>query len=160
MRKKLPLVLALVAIALAVALPLMAWIRQAPDPKVGTSFAAARPTLQQRFDKFDVNGNYDTGFVYCSSEPDLFGNRPKLVPMTFEGFGSELDIGRFKDIAHLVGVHPRFGQWIVIKDGIVYDPGEWSECLVCNYPCRDWVVTLVVQPVQPEEFARIACAKL
>jgi hypothetical protein len=51
--------------------------------------------------------------------------------------------------------HPRFGQWIVIKDGIVYDPGESTEYLACNYPRHDWVVALVVQPVPPEDFVRI-----
>jgi hypothetical protein len=51
--------------------------------------------------------------------------------------------------------HPRFGQWIVIKDGIIYDPGQSTEYLVCNYPRRDWVVTVVVQSVPPEDFVRI-----
>jgi hypothetical protein len=51
--------------------------------------------------------------------------------------------------------HPHFAQWIVIKDEVVYDPGEWTEYLVSTYPRRDWVVTLVAQPVPPEEYARI-----
>ena len=50
---------------------------------------------------------------------------------------------------------PQFGQWVVIKDKVILDPGEWTECLASNYPQRDWVVTLVAQPVPPEEFARI-----
>jgi hypothetical protein len=78
MRKRLPLIAALVVIALAVALPFVAWIRQAPNPKVGTSFAAVRPTLQHQFDKVDVSGNDDRCFVYCSSEPDFFGTSRKL----------------------------------------------------------------------------------
>jgi hypothetical protein len=50
---------------------------------------------------------------------------------------------------------PRFGQWIVVQDKAVHDPGEWTESPVSNYPRRDWVVTMVVQPMSPEEFARI-----
>ncbi len=50
---------------------------------------------------------------------------------------------------------PQFGQWIVIKDKVVYDPGERTEQLASGYPCCDWVVTLVAQPVPPEEFVRI-----
>jgi hypothetical protein len=51
--------------------------------------------------------------------------------------------------------HPHFGQWIVIKDEFVYDPGEWTEHSVRSYPRRDWVVTLVAQPMPSEEFVRI-----
>jgi len=51
--------------------------------------------------------------------------------------------------------HAQFGQWIVIKDKVVYDPGEWTESLMSNYPRHDWVVTMVAQPVPPEEFVRI-----
>ena len=50
---------------------------------------------------------------------------------------------------------PQFGQWIVIKDKVVHDPGEWAASDVSNYLRREWVVTLVAQPVPPEEFVRI-----
>jgi hypothetical protein len=50
---------------------------------------------------------------------------------------------------------PCFGQWIVIKDKVVHDPGESTESLVTSYPRRDWVVTMVAQPVPPEELVRI-----
>jgi hypothetical protein len=50
---------------------------------------------------------------------------------------------------------PQFGQWIVIKDKVVHDPGEWRETVLSNYSRRDWVVTLIAQPVPPEEFVRI-----
>src|SRR5688572_17209937 len=46
--------------------------------------------------------------------------------------------------------HPRFGQWIVIKDRVVHDPGQWTAFLVSDYPLRHWLVTSVVQPVPPE----------
>ena len=51
-------------------------------------------------------------------------------------------------------LHPRFGQWIVVKDDIVHDPGDWTAFVVNRYPRRDWVVTVVAQPVRHEEFAR------
>jgi hypothetical protein len=49
---------------------------------------------------------------------------------------------------------PRFGQWIVLKDDLVHDPGEWTTYVATRYPRRDWVVTCVVQPVRPDELAR------
>jgi hypothetical protein len=52
-------------------------------------------------------------------------------------------------------LRPHFGQWIVIKDHIVYDPGERTAHPVSSYPRRDWVVTLVAQPGPPEELVRI-----
>lgn len=51
--------------------------------------------------------------------------------------------------------HPQFGQWIVIKDKVVYDPGQWTEQNMSSYPRRDWVATLVAQSEPPEEFIRI-----
>jgi hypothetical protein len=48
-------------------------------------------------------------------------------------------------------LRPRFGQWIVLKDEVVHDPGERTAHPVSGYPRRDWVVTLVAQPVRPEE---------
>jgi hypothetical protein len=51
------------------------------------------------------------------------------------------------------GIH--FGQWIVIKDTVVYDPGERTEHHMSAYPRRDWVVALVAQSALPEEFIRI-----
>jgi hypothetical protein len=50
--------------------------------------------------------------------------------------------------------HPRFGQWIVLKEEIVHDPGERSAWVVRNYPRRDWMVTCVAQPVRPDELTR------
>jgi hypothetical protein len=51
--------------------------------------------------------------------------------------------------------HSQFGQWIVIKDKVVNDPGELTEHKMSTYPRRDWVVTLVAQSEPPEEFIRI-----
>jgi hypothetical protein len=51
-------------------------------------------------------------------------------------------------------VHPHFGQWIILKDDVVRDPGEWTPYPVSRYPRRDWVVTLVAQPARPEELPR------
>src|SRR5262249_17962632 len=53
-----------------------------------------------------------------------------------------------------VPLRPQFGQWIVIKDKVVHDPGERAEFLVGEYPLRDWVVALVAQPMPPEELVR------
>jgi hypothetical protein len=50
---------------------------------------------------------------------------------------------------------PRFGQWIVIKDKVVHDPDEWTESTVSTYPRQDWVITVVAQPVPPQEVVRI-----
>jgi hypothetical protein len=50
---------------------------------------------------------------------------------------------------------PRFGQWIVINNDVVHDPGERTPHPVSGYPRRDWVVAVVAQPGPPEEFARI-----
>jgi hypothetical protein len=52
-------------------------------------------------------------------------------------------------------LRPCFGLWIVIKDEVIHDPGEWTAHAVSSYPRRDWLVTLVAQPVRPEELARI-----
>src|SRR5439155_24943079 len=52
-------------------------------------------------------------------------------------------------------LRPHFGQWIVVKDEVIHDPGEWTAHPVSRYPHRDWVVALVAQPVRPEEMARI-----
>jgi hypothetical protein len=56
--------------------------------------------------------------------------------------------------------HPQFGQWIVIKDAIVYDPGQRTEYPVSSYPLREWLVAVVAQPIVPEEVARIRDRKL
>ena len=52
------------------------------------------------------------------------------------------------------GVNPRFGQWIVVRNEIVHDPGAWTSHVVARYPGRDWLVTYVAQPLRPEQFAR------
>jgi hypothetical protein len=52
------------------------------------------------------------------------------------------------------GLRPRFGQWVVLMDGIVHDPGKWTAHLVDRYRRRDWVVTCVAQLVRPEEVER------
>src|SRR5262245_24297604 len=54
-----------------------------------------------------------------------------------------------------VDLRPRFGQWIVITDEVVHDPGECTTHPVFSYPRRDWVVGVVVQPTRPEEFVQI-----
>jgi hypothetical protein len=51
--------------------------------------------------------------------------------------------------------HPKVGQWIVIKDKMIYDPGQRIEYPASSYPLRNWVVGLVAQPVIPAEVARI-----
>jgi hypothetical protein len=56
-------------------------------------------------------------------------------------------------------LRPRFGQWIVLKDAIVHDPGEQTVYVVSRYPRRDWVVTCVARPVWPEELARSLARK-
>jgi hypothetical protein len=44
----------------------------------------------------------------------------------------------------------RFGQWIVVDDQIVHDPGEWRAWTKDAYPLRDFFVGKVAQPVRPE----------
>lgn len=51
-------------------------------------------------------------------------------------------------------IHPHFGQWIILNEDVVHDPGEWAPYPVSTDPRRDWVVTLVAQPARPEELAR------
>jgi hypothetical protein len=51
-------------------------------------------------------------------------------------------------------LRPRFGQWIVVRGEIVHDPGLSSAHIVSGYPFRNWVVTWITEPVQPEELAR------
>jgi hypothetical protein len=53
------------------------------------------------------------------------------------------------------GLRPRFGQWIVLEGEVIHDPGERTVHAVSAYPRRDWVVSLVAQPVRPEELAQI-----
>ena len=73
------------------------------------------------------------------------GEHPAKVPpqflMTFEKFGSEYDIGRFNDIAHLVGVN-RFNQ----SGGAILDDFH-------NNGSLDLVVT-TYDPTQPMAFYR------
>lgn len=52
------------------------------------------------------------------------------------------------------GLHPRFGQWILLKDEVVHDPREWTVHPMKWYPLRDWIVSLVAQPTRPKELAR------
>ncbi|HBI41440.1 MAG TPA: hypothetical protein DDY78_01105 [Planctomycetales bacterium] len=51
-------------------------------------------------------------------------------------------------------LRPRFGQWIVVEDEVIHDPGERTAHSISSYPLRDWVVTLVAQPTRPVELAR------
>jgi hypothetical protein len=48
----------------------------------------------------------------------------------------------------------RHGQWIVVKDGIVHDPGLPRCYTVGSYPLRDWRVLWIAAPVRPEELVR------
>jgi hypothetical protein len=50
---------------------------------------------------------------------------------------------------------PQFGQWIVVKGEVVYDPGQWTPQPVSRYRLRDWVVTVVARPGPSEEWTRI-----
>jgi hypothetical protein len=53
----------------------------------------------------------------------------------------------------------RRGQWIVVKDGIVHDPG-FPRCYTAeSYPLRDWRVLWIAAPVRPQEWARAREAK-
>jgi hypothetical protein len=56
-------------------------------------------------------------------------------------------------------LRPRFGQWIVLKDKIVHDPGARTAYSVTKYPLRDWVVTCVAHPVRPDDLARCRARK-
>jgi hypothetical protein len=53
----------------------------------------------------------------------------------------------------------RAGQWIVVKDGIVHDPGLPRCYTVGSYPLRDWRVLWIAAPVRPEELPRAREAK-
>jgi hypothetical protein len=44
----------------------------------------------------------------------------------------------------------RFGQWIVVDDQIVHDPGEPKAWAKSSYPLGRWFVGKVAQPVRPE----------
>jgi hypothetical protein len=57
------------------------------------------------------------------------------------------------------GLCPRFGQWIVLKDELVHDPGAWTACVATRYSRRDWVVTCVAKPVRPDDLARTRARK-
>jgi hypothetical protein len=50
-----------------------------------------------------------------------------------------------QDDAH----RPRFGQWIVVRGELIHDPGQSSAQHVARYALRDWVVTMVAEPVRP-----------
>jgi hypothetical protein len=49
--------------------------------------------------------------------------------------------------------YSRFGQWIVVRDEIVHDPGQSGAYLTSRYPLRDWLVTWMAKPAQPAELA-------
>src|SRR5438046_7930614 len=46
---------------------------------------------------------------------------------------------------------PRFGQWVVVREEIVLDPGESGAHVLTKYPRRGWLVTWIVQPCQPDD---------
>ena len=46
---------------------------------------------------------------------------------------------------------PRYGHWIVAKGEIVHDPGESGAYHLKRYLRKDWVVTWIAQPSQPDE---------
>ena len=48
----------------------------------------------------------------------------------------------------------RHGQWIVVKDGIVHDPGLPRCYTVGSYPLHDWRVLWIAAPIRPEELPR------
>jgi hypothetical protein len=48
---------------------------------------------------------------------------------------------------------PRFGLWIVVRRGIVHDPSARAAYVVNRYPLRDWFVTWLAQPAQPDELS-------
>jgi hypothetical protein len=48
---------------------------------------------------------------------------------------------------------PRLGQWVVVKQELVHDPGEWTVHTVRKYPRRDWWIASLAQPRRPASFA-------
>jgi hypothetical protein len=69
----------------------------------------------QHFSEYLEQFPYDQGVRWLLNLAFMtLGEHPRRVPgmylMTFDKFGSEFDIGRFKDIAHLVGLSNRFNE--------------------------------------------------
>lgn len=50
--------------------------------------------------------------------------------------------------------HASFGQWIVMKAKLAYDPGSSYASLLRDYPRKDWLVTEVVELVEPGHLRR------
>ncbi len=49
---------------------------------------------------------------------------------------------------------PRFGRWVVVTGEAVHDPAQSRAYPASGHPCRDWVVSGIIEPVRPEELAR------
>jgi hypothetical protein len=60
---------------------------------------------------------------------------------------------------HDDALRPRFGLWIVVRGEVVHDPGESTVYTVARYPRRDWVVTVLAEPVRPSELSRSQARK-
>jgi hypothetical protein len=49
----------------------------------------------------------------------------------------------------------RFGQWIVVKGGLIYDPAYPKTLPMREYPLRNWFVNHLIKPKQPAQLRKI-----
>ncbi len=50
---------------------------------------------------------------------------------------------------------PRFGQWIVVRGKLIYDPAFPKPLLRRVYPLRNWFVNHILKPKQPAQLRKI-----